>query len=219
MAGREAHRVAQEFIKNIGYGLAAGTALPQRLPDRIGAYMGSLRRVYPAARQTLWGGDEVRSLIAREWRWRKAVSTVSNSLIWSQPRRPELALAIERIAAHCRQRYYGDDPVDVTGPRVPGYACAAAATDRWRGMLPDDRYRGVHEAPGLETDLPSIAREDERRVIALRPRRSPGDWSGAGLGTNDYQAMWRSRDIYVCTGRGRLAESRRDVMSAGQAPR
>lgn len=131
------------------------------------------------------------------WRWRKTVSTVSNSLIWSQPRRPELAMTIERIVAHCRRRYYGDDPVDVTGPRVLGNACAAAAADRWRMMLPDDQYRGVHEAPSLEVDLPFVAREDDRTVVAVRPRREAGDWRGTGLATNDYQAMWRDADVYA----------------------
>ncbi|MGI4985263.1 MAG: glycosyltransferase [Janthinobacterium lividum] len=233
-----------------------GFSLPSRLPDRIGIYMESLGRVYPAAQRTLWSGDAVRALIAQEfdgnvlqafdmlkpyayksdlgrlcilfaqgglysdialqheqpwaiptrygfgifnqaWRWRKTVSTVSNSLIWSQSKRAELALAIERIVVHCRERYYGDDPVDVTGPRVLGYACAAAATDRWRKMLPDDQYRGVHEAPSLEVDLPFIARENERTVVAIRPHRRPGDWSGVGLGTNNYQTMWNDRNVYV----------------------
>nr|WP_284700926.1 glycosyltransferase [Robbsia betulipollinis] len=218
--------------------------------------MASLGQVYPTARQTLWSGDAVRTLIARDfdrdvlqafdtlkpyayksdlgrlcilfaqgglysdimlrherpweisarygfgifnqaWRWRKTVSTVSNSLIWSLPGRAELALTIERIVAHCHRRYYGDDPVDVTGPRVLGHACAAAATDRWRRMLPEDQYRGVHEAPSLDVDLPFIAREDDRTVVAVRPRRHAGDWSGTGLGTNNYQAMWRDRDAYT----------------------
>ncbi|MGI4860570.1 MAG: glycosyltransferase [Janthinobacterium lividum] len=131
------------------------------------------------------------------WTFRPYTASVSNSLLWSQPSRNELLIGIKTILEHCRARFYGIDRIEPTGCWSLGRACAAAATDRWRGGMDDDQYMGVHRAAGLDEDMIFHTSEPANEAIACRTARAAGDWTGTGLsGTNDYAAMWKARDLY-----------------------
>ncbi|MGI4983413.1 MAG: glycosyltransferase [Janthinobacterium lividum] len=131
------------------------------------------------------------------WTFRPYTGSVSTSLLWSRPARDELMIAIKTIVEHCRARFYGIDRIEPTGCWSLGRACAAAATDRWRGGWDDDQYMGVHRAAGLDGDMIFHTSEPDNEAIACRTARAPGDWTATGLGgTNNYAAMWAARDLY-----------------------
>lgn len=131
------------------------------------------------------------------WPFRPYTASVSTSLIWAQPGREEMRIAIDRIVEHCRTRFYGMDRIEPTGCWSLGRAFAAAATDRWRAGQPDDQYMGVHRAASLDADMVFHTSEPGSEAIGCRSARAPGDWSSTGLqGTNDYAAMWKARDLY-----------------------
>jgi len=131
------------------------------------------------------------------WAFRPYTGSVSNSLLWSEPHRPEWQIAIEKIVAHCRTQFYGQDRLEPTGPWLLGRACAAAATDKWRAGLPDDQWMGVHYADGPMNDMVFHTSCLKSKVVAVRPGRSNGDWSKSRLaGTNNYSKMWEAKDVY-----------------------
>jgi len=131
------------------------------------------------------------------WRFRPYTGSVSSSLIWSTPGRPEWRLAIDKIVVHCRERFYGEDCVEPTGPWLFGRACAAAASDRWRAGQPDDQWMGVHSANGLIDNMIFHTPGIDSQAVAMRPLRPRGDWTASRLaGTNDYSKMWEDKAVY-----------------------
>jgi mannosyltransferase OCH1-like enzyme len=119
----------------------------------------------------------------------------ANNLIYAKPQHPAICRAIEIIVENCKNEYYGINQLSPTGPYVLGQAIAENGPNKQTifgdfleltpnhinknraAVLPDGTIIAMYKPSmkqGLRQDLKEIGAE----------------------GTNDYEAMWHSRDIY-----------------------
>jgi len=127
-------------------------------------------------------------------------NAVSNSLMWSQPSHPTLALAIEAVVRHCDTRYYGRHAIDPTGPALLYWAWASTHVDQWESRALTDQTLGISKMdwrPTEGAELTFFPDGTENSAVGQRPRRLPGDARYLELaGTNHYIEMWHRRDVY-----------------------
>ena len=115
----------------------------------------------------------------------------ANGVFYSQPDNPVLSASIETIVRHCREQYYGITPLCPTGPALFGQMLAAN-----RGQ-PDFVYGDyleltpVHEQKNRAFVLPNGT------ILAWGKPSGGGDIASLGaVGTNNYNELWHSREIY-----------------------
>jgi len=130
--------------------------------------------------------------------WMDDPGGVTNSLLWAKPKRPEMELIINKVLAHCRDRFYGRSSLDPTGPWLLGKVCAAVATDQWRSGSDNDQYIGICSDPRRGEPIHFQTCESEPRRVAFRIPRTGSDWSIFNMkGVNNYTHMWQRKDVYV----------------------
>jgi mannosyltransferase OCH1-like enzyme len=132
---------------------------------------------------------------------------ISNSLLWSVPRRAEYAVAIDRIVDNCKKKFYGINMLDPTGPLLLGRAFSVAASSRWMSGEVDDQLIGenIHKTTGGKAFViwaPEDGKGDSvyrllnsiKVDVGGRPKDRPRKFTMEG--TNNYPAMWNARDVY-----------------------
>lgn len=128
----------------------------------------------------------------------------NNGLFAVPARHKVLELAIERVCANVKQRYYGPTPLSPTGPAVFGKAIAMAceAEDLTTGLsltVPRERLHEMY--PRLA--LPKVQRLHcfallENQLLAVkRKRRGAAGLGELGIiGGSDYSGSWKRREVY-----------------------
>ncbi len=125
-------------------------------------------------------------------------TTASNGIIWARPGRQEFRIALDYILENCRNKYYGRNPLYVSGPVVWGRALAAAKAGKRQGADADDQWIGVSRpvTPDQRPQNVCFVAPDHS-LSALYVKRSGGDLTHLGAaGTNNYNVFWHSRTVY-----------------------
>ena len=125
-------------------------------------------------------------------------TAASNGIIWARPGRREFRIALDYILENCRNKYYGRNPLYVSGPVVWGRALAAAKAEKRQQVDADDQWIGVSRpvTPGQTPQNVGFIAPDHS-LIALNVKRSGGDLTHLGaVGTNNYNAFWQCRTVY-----------------------
>jgi hypothetical protein len=120
----------------------------------------------------------------------------NNGLLYARPETKLMELAIALIVENCRQKNYGEGPLDPTGPALLGRAlteCSVdplALTGRYLPLTPD------HPRKNFAFILP------EGRILAWG-KATHGTAAGDGLaafqarGTNSYNMLWNRGLVYI----------------------
>jgi hypothetical protein len=125
-------------------------------------------------------------------------TAASNGIIWARPGRQEFRIALDYILENCRNKYYGRNPLYVSGPVVWGRALAAAKAEKRQQVDADDQWIGVSRpvTPGHTPQNVGFIAPDHS-LIALNVKRSGGDLTHLGaVGTNNYNVFWQCRTVY-----------------------
>lgn len=125
-------------------------------------------------------------------------TTMQNGLLWALPGREEFSLMIDRIVANYKDRYYGLNPLYPTGPVLLGKTFAQAMLHKGRRAEADDQHIGNCRCITPDDHMLNVSYvSKEGKLVALRTKSGGGDLSHIGLyGTNNYNIIWRSRQIY-----------------------
>lgn len=120
-----------------------------------------------------------------------AVWMCQNTIIYAQPRQPEIKLAIDLVVANVRNRDYGVSSLAPSGPVLFGRVFAALGRR--------DKYQ-IGEAVNLESGGEfnrSCYVLADGSLVAARTQGGGGKPAEMGLaGTNIYGRMWDRREIY-----------------------
>ena len=105
---------------------------------------------------------------------------------------PLLLKALEMIAERVHQRYYGPNPVSITGPRLLHDTLVCNPELR----------EGFHfyTVSALTPDAPHLnmaVLDDDSSIICLRNKRKTAGLRELGLLDSDYRAMWNERSVYL----------------------
>ena len=116
----------------------------------------------------------------------------SNAIIYSEAKNPVMERAIHRVAEHCRTGFYGQHPLDPTGPYMFGRILAE--TPDWNSILFGD-------SPLLnidQTGRPNILKVmPTGEVVAIRNKTLNGRITDLiASGGNDYRQLWEERRIW-----------------------
>jgi len=125
-------------------------------------------------------------------------SATANGIIWARPGRREFRIALDYILESCRTKYYGENPLYVTGPVLWGRALAAAKAEKRQQVDADDQWIGVSRpvTPGQKQRNVCFVAPDHS-LIALSVKGPGGDLTHLGtVGTNNYNVFWHSRTVY-----------------------
>ena len=122
---------------------------------------------------------------------------VMNALIYAEAGHPALKRCIDQIVLHVSNRYYGFTSVSPTGPRLFGRVLASFDLGAVRQI-----GHFMPLTPGFNRR--NLAYVSNAGIIygwhksSWHPNRpGGGDLSSVGLkGTNNYNEMWRSRQVY-----------------------
>lgn len=114
-----------------------------------------------------------------------------NGFMKCQKNEPLLLRTLQQISAHASKRFYGANPVSITGPRL------------LHEVLQEDPRLGegfyFHKVKELTPDLPhtnmAVLKEDGE-IICVRNKRKVGGLDELGLVSSDYRAMWAERMVY-----------------------
>lgn len=116
----------------------------------------------------------------------------STALLFARPRLPALRRAIDRIVLHHQTRYYGQSPLDPTGPYLLGRVLAEG--EDWATMLFG------------ETQYRPVAGSDQRQATKLLPSGQAvackNKQINCSIGelvrgqSNNYDAIWQARRVW-----------------------
>jgi len=125
-------------------------------------------------------------------------TTMQNGLLWALPGREEFSLMIDRIVANYADRYYGLNALYPTGPVLLGKTFAQAMLHKGRNAEADDQHIGNCRCITPDDHMLNVSYvSKEGKLVALRTKSGGGDLTHIGLyGTNNYNTLWRSRQIY-----------------------
>ncbi|MGH7048533.1 MAG: glycosyltransferase [Stellaceae bacterium] len=125
-------------------------------------------------------------------------TAMSNGLIWAEPRRLEMRLAIDFTLENCQLRYYGANPLYPTGPVLFGHAVAAASARLSMAAAIDDQWIGELRRIVPESDSNPICYvTPDNSLVAISAKIRGGELSALGVaGTNSYSKLWYARQIY-----------------------
>jgi hypothetical protein len=121
---------------------------------------------------------------------------IQNGLIYSKPQNIVIAKVIEAVCINYRDRFYGQSPLDPTGPNLFGRIIAYHSHEMNTIF---GEFRPLTHGLSL-SNLMYIT--DSGRLIAQHksswlPGLEGGDFSALGAkGTNNYKQLWNSRAIY-----------------------
>ena len=143
-----------------------------------------------------------RITVFRDFLWSAPWDT-SNALIGAPAGHKAFEVAIERVCANVRNRYYGSTSLCPTGPALFGRALAIAcapeelicgeAKNLEKGMI-ERMVRGLPLPPDPRIHCLTL----QKKLLALKLRNA----GAAGLaslgvaGGNSYAAMWEGRQVY-----------------------
>jgi len=116
---------------------------------------------------------------------------IGNSLILTEPGRPELKLAIDLIVANCKSRHYGEHALVPTGPALLGRAIAMTdrSPDYWIG---EASFLSLYSSNGTLCWL-----TPEGDFVAFRNKTKDADLTHLGLDqTNSYNEIWSRKQVY-----------------------
>jgi LmbE family N-acetylglucosaminyl deacetylase len=125
-------------------------------------------------------------------------TAAANGIIWARPGRREFRIALDYILENCRDKYYGRNPLYVSGPVVWGRALAAGKAEKRQQADADDQWIGVSRpvTPGQRPQNECFVAPDHS-IIAMSVKRLGGDLTHLGAaGTNNYNVFWHSRTVY-----------------------
>lgn len=115
----------------------------------------------------------------------------ATTVLYSQPDNPALQIAIEMIVANCKNKYYGITPLCPTGPTLLGKALAV------NGSNADFIYGDFLELTPAHGQKNKAFVLPDGTIMAWHKPSGGGDISELGAnGTNNYNTMWHSKDIY-----------------------
>jgi hypothetical protein len=136
--------------------------------------------------------DNIKMVLFRDISYIHPSWALSNALIYSVPRRRELERSIEMISSNAKVNFLGSGPLDVTGPYLFGRAIAEV--NSYKDIIFGDSkelVNGVYECGNLVKMLPN------QGLIAMRNKKYGAQIEDYGIGgTNDYAAMWYSKDVW-----------------------
>jgi hypothetical protein len=121
---------------------------------------------------------------------------IQNGLFYTRANSPILAGAVEAVCENVENRYFGDSPLDPTGPNLFGRMISMHAEDlkcifgEFRPLTPQYSF----------TNLMYFASSGflvAQHKTSWAPGLEGGDFSKLGVkGTNNYKELWQARDIY-----------------------
>ena len=137
-------------------------------------------------------GDEVEFLAFRDIQRNSRTSwACASSVLYSRPKNAVLETAIERIVRNRREGYYGITPLCPTGPTLLGEALAVRRANS-RHVLGDV----LELTPGHKNKNRAFVLPDGI-ILAWGKRAEGGDLTSLGVvGGNNYNELWRARQIY-----------------------
>lgn len=116
---------------------------------------------------------------------------VSTSIIFSEPNNAILKTCIETILKNVSVNYYGETPLDPTGPGVLGQSIIDNPKN-----LSDNSGEIICITPMHENKTLAFV-QDSGNIVALRKPNAPGDLTFFGFrGVNNYKEMWEQKNIY-----------------------
>lgn len=122
--------------------------------------------------------------------------TCSNGLFYSKPGNHILKLAVSMLRKNVANKYYGRTSLDPTGPGLLGKALAAMPSDCESGCIYGDV---LPLTPGRENTSRGFVTPDGNVIAWAKPLLKAGRLRLSQLGAkgvNDYQELWRTRNIY-----------------------
>lgn len=114
---------------------------------------------------------------------------IYNGFLMANAGDPLLATALDLINQRVTQRYYGPNPVSITGPRLLADALTQCQASDYR----------FYQVQALTPELANInmaVLDDEGRIICLRNKRKVGGIEELGLPSSDYRELWAARQVY-----------------------
>ena len=128
--------------------------------------------------------------------WHQAVHGCQNGLIYASKQLELMGKAIETVVRHCKEKYYGPNPLSATGPNmfgqlIAGYAPALGYHNGYFMQLTPlhDNKNRAYIGPGGE-------------IIAFHKTAWCREATEASLsqfgakGVNNYAKMWMHREVY-----------------------
>ena len=114
-----------------------------------------------------------------------------NCIIYSKPRGPTTAKAIELALENIRQENYGLTPLCPTGPSLWGRAIALTGADKSIIFGDSIELTPLHNIMNKAMVLP------DGTILAFKKSAAGGDLQSLGAtGTNNYNEFWHSRSVY-----------------------
>jgi mannosyltransferase OCH1-like enzyme len=113
-------------------------------------------------------------------------------IIFSKPKAPALATAIEMIVENVKRQFYGMTPLCPTGPSLWGKAIAKTGAER--GIIFGDSIEltPTHQKKNKAMVLP------DGTILAFKKPCGGGDLTELGAsGTNNYNEIWLQRRVYL----------------------
>jgi hypothetical protein len=118
----------------------------------------------------------------------------SNAVLYSRPNNQAIEIAIHEILNNCRNKYYGNSPLDPTGPNLFGKSLAMHGPD------PKHVYGDVIDLTPHKKNKNRAFVLPEGDIVAWAKPRHLGGGGLAKLGvegTNNYVEIWNSRQAYT----------------------
>ncbi len=121
---------------------------------------------------------------------------IQNGMFFAKAKSPILADVIEAVCQNVEYRYYGDSPLDPTGPNLFGKIISQHATSK---KCIFGEFRPL--TPGLSfANLMYISSSGyliAQHKTSWAPGVEGGDFSKLGVkGSNNYKDLWHARNIY-----------------------
>ena len=116
----------------------------------------------------------------------------ATTVLYSKPDNKGLQIAIEKIIANCKNKYYGITPLCPTGPTLLGEALAA------NGSQADFVYGDYLELTPTHQQKNRAFVLPDGTIMAWSKPSGGGDLTGVGAkGVNNYNELWAARDVYA----------------------
>ena len=120
--------------------------------------------------------------------------TVSNGLIYARPGLTIFRQAIDRIVQHCRDNFYGNSPLDPTGPDLFGRCIARTANPNNIIFGDSSDLLAGSGPPKSKKHIFKFLPDGE--LVAYRNKRTNSSIEELVKGGNAYGQLWRDRGIY-----------------------
>lgn len=122
---------------------------------------------------------------------------VSNAIIWCNPKRLDIKIAIDLIVANCKEKYYGENSLYPTGPVVFGAAISKGMSKcKYTNLKAEEYYIGnIYSFFPFTSKWSIIFIDPHQNIIAIR-QKSISSLTEKTLKTNHYGKLWASKEIY-----------------------